>query len=240
MYLSRWHGGLGRLSGPEEIVANVLSIARGQIGVAEDPRGSDDDPDGRIKAYRQAVTNLDPDRKPEPWCADFVSWVFKQAGVPLGPKGTGFASNKSLVKWLKSYAEWWEPGEKMPKPGDILILALTADKRDRPNHTSLVESVNGPTDVVTIDGNFSQKVSRARWKDKEQMYMFGRTIVSDTTPTVAPQSPASTTTPAPQTTPSEGEQEAKKEEIDLFTIGIVVASVSVLGYVAYSVYKNRR
>ena len=239
MYLDQYGGSLtrlGRLSGPQEIVANLLNIARSQLEVREDA-GDDEDSAGRIKAYRQAVTNLDADRDPEPWCADFVSWVHRQAGVPLGPKGSGFASNISMAKWLKSYATWGKPGEWQPAPGDILILAL--NNPNKPNHTALVESVNGPTDVNTIDGNYSSKVSRARWKDPSQMYLFARMVTDSTTPTAAP-SPTvpTTTTPTPTSPETTTPEEDAEPGIDPITAGVVVVSLAVIGFVGYKLYST--
>ena len=50
---------------------NVIGIARGELGVTEDPPGSN-----RTK-YWEAY---DPAFQGQPWCVCFLWWVFRQAG----------------------------------------------------------------------------------------------------------------------------------------------------------------
>ena len=62
----------------------VVQAAEGEVGQAEQPPGSNDSP--RIAEYRTATAGSGVG----PWCAYFVSWAGRQAGVPLGDSGQGF------------------------------------------------------------------------------------------------------------------------------------------------------
>ena len=63
----------GASSGPT--AARMLQIASAEVGQAEQPPGSNDSP--RIAQYRQATAGSGVG----PWCAYFISWAARQAGV---------------------------------------------------------------------------------------------------------------------------------------------------------------
>src|SRR3954467_3487815 len=64
----------------------MVNLARQEVGVAEQPPGSNDSP--RIAQYRQGT----PGSRGGPWCAYFVSWAARSVGAPLGEQGQGFGS----------------------------------------------------------------------------------------------------------------------------------------------------
>src|SRR5262245_8544854 len=70
-------GATAALGGGNEAGMRAVEFARGEVGQAEQPPGSNDSP--RIAQYREAVTGAGVG----PWCADFVSWAARQAGAPL-------------------------------------------------------------------------------------------------------------------------------------------------------------
>jgi hypothetical protein len=91
---------------------------------------------------------------PEPWCADFVTDVFKRAGLPLpsmqsGHK-TGFSSCPSgwdyAVDHKATYWSW------QAQPGDIVIFGFGTQT---PEHTGIVLGWNGAGNgtLSTIEGN---------------------------------------------------------------------------------------
>jgi hypothetical protein len=147
------------------LVESLLAIASAEVGVSEDA-APDEDLAGRIAAYRSAVTDgCDEDRRPEPWCADFVSWCYAQAGHPIGPNGRGCRSCAVLWEWLKDEAaaeppnlQAWMQGDQLPQPGDLVIFDENGN--DLPDHTGLVESVKADGNIVSIEGNYSNSVSR--------------------------------------------------------------------------------
>ena len=123
----------------------MVSIARGEGGQAEQPPGSNNSP--RIAEYRRAVAG---NPGPGPWCAYFVSWVAKKAGMPIGPNGGGFGSVDAVWAWAKGAGRTVAAGSGRPRPGDLIVWD---------EHIGIVESVSGDT-IRTIEGNSSDKVSR--------------------------------------------------------------------------------
>jgi hypothetical protein len=130
-------------------VQGLLTVARGEIGVTESKQ-ENEDWGGRIRAYRQAVTGpgYSPNRGPEPWCADFVSWVFKTAGRPLGPSGQGYAYVPYLKDWLVSTNQW----RTEPQPGDIVVFNWQGPNSGVVDHVGIVERVES-NGITTIEGN---------------------------------------------------------------------------------------
>ncbi len=76
----------------------MVALAQKEIGVAEQPPGSNDAP--RIAQYRQATAGS----AVGPWCAYFTSWLAKSAGVPLGEQGQGFGGVDALYAWRSAPA----------------------------------------------------------------------------------------------------------------------------------------
>lgn len=75
----------------------------------------------------------------EEWCADFVSWVYNQAGY----KFTRNASSSGLYNWFRKYQTGFDRGAGTPQPGDVIYFH---------SHIGIVEKVaNGK--VFTIEGN---------------------------------------------------------------------------------------
>lgn len=160
-------------------IEKLLELAIGELGVNEDA-GKDDDLAGRILAYRQAVLNRDPDRDPEPWCADFVSWCFREAGTPLGPNGEGFSYTPYLADWLDKSGFGFCVGEKFPQEGDIVVFDLDIVEEVRkglepkPDHVGIIYRVKENGDLVTIEGNYNNKVSMVERSDFGLIHVFGR------------------------------------------------------------------
>ena len=61
--------------------------------MAEQPPGSNDSP--RIAQYRQATAGSGVG----PWCAYFVSWAAREAGVPIGDAGQGYGLVDDVWAW---------------------------------------------------------------------------------------------------------------------------------------------
>ncbi len=75
----------------------------------------------------------------EEWCADFVSWIYKQAGKPLGPGGNWavpYVPNLQIIGEKNQGFHWHTPGDGYtPQPGD---LAIHGGK-----HVNILVSVSG-------------------------------------------------------------------------------------------------
>jgi cell wall-associated NlpC family hydrolase len=119
----------------------ALAIAKTQLGVTEQPPGSNDGP--QISMYRSAVAGS---YTGAPWCAYFVSWCAKQAGAPLGSDGQGLGSVAEITDWAKSTGRFTET----PQPGDLILFGT--------EHVGIVESVNPDGTLTTVEGNTSNGV----------------------------------------------------------------------------------
>ena len=124
----------------------IVAVAEREIGVTEQPPGSNDGP--RIAVYRSAV----PGGGVGPWCAYFVSWCARQAGVPLGDNGQGFAAVDDLWAWAQRTGRAVVNGPGVqPRPGDLVVFH---------EHVGIVEAVRPDGTIQTIEGNTSNSVMR--------------------------------------------------------------------------------
>jgi hypothetical protein len=138
----------------EKIVAKAREeLAR---NVREDA-GSDKDSGGNIRKYRTAVTG--PGENPdvaEAWCADFASWLWKEAGAPWGSSGQGDDFTPTMVERAKKTGTW----KQDPQPGDMVFIDWQGG--EDVDHVAIVEKVeNGK--VHTIAGNESDSVKAASY-----------------------------------------------------------------------------
>jgi hypothetical protein len=125
----------------------ILQVAASQVGVSEQPPGSNDGP--KIATYRSAVAGAGVG----PWCAQFASWVAKQAGEPLGEQGQGFQSVAAVYGWAQRVGRAVPAGAGVvPKPGDLIVWGG--------EHIGIVDSVDPNGSIHTIEGNSGDAVTR--------------------------------------------------------------------------------
>jgi len=124
----------------------VIETARGELGVCENPAGSN-----RVKywdAYDKAFQG-------QPWCVAFLWWCFQEAGEGTAFFGGGkTASCSMLLRWYR------EQGLTVPvedvQPGDIVLLNFHGTKDTE--HCGLVTAKGvdfGYWYIKTIEGNTS-------------------------------------------------------------------------------------
>jgi hypothetical protein len=124
----------------------MTTIAGAEVGQAEQPPGSNDS--ARIAQYRTATVGSGVG----PWCAYFVSWVARQAGMPLGDHGEGFGSVDQLYAWAQRNGRAVQNGPGVvPRPGDLIVFD---------EHIGIVEQVLPGGKIQTLEGNSSDRVSR--------------------------------------------------------------------------------
>lgn len=123
----------------EQCIERVLEIAKSQIGVSEEPKGSNWGP--KIKEYLR-YANV---HSPAPWCVAFARWCFKQAHF-TDEQFPVTASSTFLLNWAKEQGRL----HKDPQPGDLFLLLKPSGTSAF--HTGIVESV-GKFTVGTIEGN---------------------------------------------------------------------------------------
>lgn len=138
---------------PERRTRNAaVDLARSQIGVTENPKGSNWGP--VVAEYLKSVGI----HSPAPWCAAFVYWVFQRtlgAKNPL-PK-TGYTP--LILRWAK------EQKRIIPiaqcQPGDLVLFYYPHLKRV--GHVGIV-ALAKPDHVWTIEGNTNDDGTREGWK----------------------------------------------------------------------------
>ena len=117
------------------------------------------------------------DNNAEAWCADFVSWVYKEAGTPFTDGLSGgwrIASVYSLDDYLTAKQVHFlkEDTKETPQPGDVIIFNETGPR----THTGLVRTVEGTT-ITTIEGNIDDKVTSRtfeNYRTNPGIHAFGR------------------------------------------------------------------
>lgn len=124
----------------------ALAAAQAEIGVQEQPPGSNDSP--RIAEYRTATVGA---YAGAPWCAYFVSWAAAQAGAPIGDNGSGLGAVAGVEAWAQKTGRLL-PADAVPSAGDLILFGH--------RHIGIVESVNADGTITTVEGNHSQAVER--------------------------------------------------------------------------------
>jgi hypothetical protein len=129
----------------------VIDIAASQIGVVEQPRGSNRGPE--VDVYIR-TTGLNPADDSYPWCVCFLYWVFDQAAKIKGkenplPKTAGVIALWNLGRHTEAeVVRKSEANTQTVKPGMIFHLDLGGGK----GHAGLVIEVRGDH-IITIEGN---------------------------------------------------------------------------------------
>jgi len=139
--------------------ARMVAIAQREVGVAESPPGSNNSP--RIAQYRRATAGAPG---PGPWCAYFLSWVARQAGVPLGERGQGFGAVEQVWSWAQRTGKAL-PASAQPRPGDLIVWGG--------RHIGMVERVDAQG-IHTIEGNSSDRVARRTYRPGSGMTGYVR------------------------------------------------------------------
>ena len=145
------------LFGPDSIVieenaantllAGALNIAQSQIGVMEDPPGSNRG--NRVEEYQNSVGIAAGTF----WCAAFLYWCFQKTSENLNKRNPVLKTGHCMTHWNKT------PGKKIAaadavnkpiliKPGHIFIINTGGSH----GHTGMVEKVEGGF-IHTIEGN---------------------------------------------------------------------------------------
>lgn len=155
----------------------VLNLARADLGYVESSGN---------RSKFGAWYRLDG----QPWCAMAVSKWFHDAGLPL-PASTprGFAYTPAGVAWFKKQGRWRGP-EVKPEPGWVVFFDFPGPPH-RVSHVGIVESVRGPRDITTIEGNTNAAGSRtggmvARLNRRSSIVGYGVPAFSASPPPAPP------------------------------------------------------
>ena len=131
----------------------MLEIARAEVALDVREAPPDSDRGKRIRMYGRSTTEI---YYPAPWCAYFVSWVTREAGVPIGFGGTGLARVADIVPWAQSTGRW----RRAARRADLVVFD---------GHVGLVEWVLPGGDMITVEGNHDDRLMRVRRKRSEAL-----------------------------------------------------------------------
>lgn len=98
----------------------------------------------------------------EAWCADFASWVMKEAGSPMTGGTSGgwrVPASNSFRAWFEQNGEFHEKAGYTPKVGDIQINE--EGNPTYPDHVAIVVAVNGNMATI-IGGNDGSNLSQSQ------------------------------------------------------------------------------
>jgi surface antigen len=134
-------------------VAEYLRLAAAQIGVAEQPAGSN-----RVKYstwYGLAG----------PWCQMLQNWLHVSLGMePPGyvagsvPKGSAYTP--ACADWFAKRGRW----TRTPERGALVYFDFPGDGVNRISHVGVVEQVNADGSITTIEGNTDEAGGRTGGK----------------------------------------------------------------------------
>ncbi|WP_037202990.1 MULTISPECIES: CHAP domain-containing protein [Rhodococcus] len=112
----------------------------------------------------------------EPWCADFVSWIMREAGLPLANPNSGhwrIPGVYTLQEYYESQSRFEEVGGGYrPTVGDVVLYDNSSWVGQ---HTNVVVAVDGDT-ATTVGGNeFGRiRVHTVDWTSDSAVVGFGR------------------------------------------------------------------
>lgn len=140
----------------------IVGIAKSQIGTKEDPPGCNCG--GPVKPDGHTVASY-TDGNAEPWCADFVSWVYNKAGRPFTGGVSGgwrIPGAGNIANWMQANGVWFLNGPNAnPQPGQIVYFNWDGTGQiihGGDDHVGIVDHVEGTT-LYTIEGNASVSVT---------------------------------------------------------------------------------
>lgn len=128
-------------------INTLLKVASSYLGVAEDPRGSNN-----------VIFNTDYYGHPVsgssyPWCMVFVWDCFRLAGLSALFYGGGkTASCTTLMRWAKRKGQWITEGYRT---GDVILFQFDSDAKA--DHVGICERVD-PGKLYCIEGNTNDEV----------------------------------------------------------------------------------
>lgn len=137
-----------------QLLAEALKAAVSQLGVMEDPPGSNKGP--KVNQYLASV-GLEPGLY---WCAAFVYWCFDTASAKLNRANPLVKTGHVMSHWNKTtgkriLAADAADNPSLVKPGHIFILNTGGSA----GHTGLVEKIEGGF-IHSIEGNSNNSGSR--------------------------------------------------------------------------------
>lgn len=156
----------GPRAGGASSTAQLAVIAESQIGVSDNPavqnfNGLDCDPYTAMEVPWVSTEGCGTDptfnisNESELWCADFVKWVWVQAGV-TSDLALLTPSAASFYAWGKAHREHMRTNSAMPHVGDVVVFYPPgrAPNRHYADHVGIVTAVNPDGSINLVNGDF--------------------------------------------------------------------------------------
>ncbi len=149
---------------------SIVAIAKSEY--AKRPTGYDKS----VLAYTEGIK--------EPWCANFVSWVRDEAGIPYEHPTTGYwriPGVSTLRDYYRQYDAYFAVDGYAPKLGDVAFYEGNTADANSSEHVALVLGVEGDK-LITIGGNETKEsILQIRYSKlaagERGLIGFGRTNV---------------------------------------------------------------
>ncbi|MBB5078973.1 CHAP domain-containing protein [Nonomuraea endophytica] len=159
---------------PKPTAAQVLSLAKKQIGTREDASGGGTkfqkwymsspraaETVKRDGGNRQAYLNA-------AWCAMFVSWVGEETGARTTVGWDAYTVTHA--KWFKNNNRWGASA----KPGAVVFFSWSGSKSlNSINHVGFVIKDNGNGTITTVEGNTGNGKVEERTRPTSQVVGYG-------------------------------------------------------------------
>ena len=145
----------------------VAKVYRQELGVRELTGRNDGE---RVEMYLKSC-NL---AKGNPWCAAFITWTFKTAGV----KAVVSAWSPSWFPAQNTTYIRGQKGNKTPQTADVFGIYFSSKKRIA--HVGFIDEWESGSYVITVEGNTNQAGSREgdgvyrKRRLKSQIYKVSR------------------------------------------------------------------
>lgn len=112
----------------------------------------------------------------QPWCANLVSWVMREAGAPLKNPHSGhwrIPGVYTLQEYYQGQGRFEAAGNGyQPQVGDVVLYS---NSRWGGQHTNIIVAVDG-SQAVTVGGNEARRVRvhDLHWQSDPAVVGFGR------------------------------------------------------------------
>ncbi|GEM_PF-1070089 len=157
---SKYYGNLTALELTGDQRTDVIMVAMSQLGYHEGDSESDFDGmntsgSGNYVEYNYLYGKVDNGSGKVcygyAWCAAFVSWCQRQAGIPTGTVKS-YVSCTNWVTWFKNYSTYkTRASGYTPEPGDVIFFKDASATRAS-THVGIVIYIDSGK-VYTIEGN---------------------------------------------------------------------------------------
>jgi hypothetical protein len=92
----------------------------------------------------------------EPWCSDFVTWVWQHAGIDI----PDYPFSGDIYTWGQRNTQVLAP-TATPTPGDAVEFGTGPQNSNTSVHVGIVENVFPNGEITVINGDFAHRVERS-------------------------------------------------------------------------------